>query len=71
MTSFILSLKLDDVSFERLQAWRTRHFPPALNHLPAHLTLLHTASREQISRLRERWQGFELLTPPRLTFAAP
>ena len=71
MTSFILSLKLDDVSFERLQAWRTRHFPPALNHLPAHLTVRHTVSHKQICRLREQRPGFASLAQPRLTFAAP
>lgn len=37
----ILTLKLDAESFARLDALRRAHFPPALNHIPAHLTLFH------------------------------
>ena len=69
--SFIQSLKLDDGSFEKLQGWRLSYFPPALNYIPAHLTLLHTASSDQVSRLREHWPSFESLAPPELKFTAP
>ena len=37
----ILSLALDAASFERLDALRREHFPPALNRIPAHVTLFH------------------------------
>lgn len=37
----ILTLKLDPASFKRFDALRRRHFPPMLNHIPAHLTLFH------------------------------
>ena len=37
----IVTLKLDAVTFERLDALRRAHFPPALNRLSAHLTLFH------------------------------
>jgi len=70
-TSFILSLRLDDESFARLQGWRIRYFPAALNYIPAHLTLLHTASWQQVSRLREHWSRFETMTLPPLRFSAP
>lgn len=37
----ILTARFDDASFARFQALRQRHFPPARNHVPAHLTLFH------------------------------
>ncbi len=37
----ILALRLDEASFARLDALRHAHFPPAINHLRAHLTLFH------------------------------
>lgn len=37
----ILSLGFDTGSFERLDGLRRAHFPPALNRIPAHLTLFH------------------------------
>ncbi len=37
----ILTLKLDPASFARFDGLRRAHFPPALNHIPAHLTLFH------------------------------
>lgn len=37
----ILTVQLDDASFAHFQAMRQRHFPPARNHIPAHLTLFH------------------------------
>ena len=37
----ILTLKLDAESFARLDALRRAHFPAAINHLRAHLTLFH------------------------------
>ena len=40
--SCVLTLALDDVSQHRFDIERRRHFPPALNRIPAHLTLFHT-----------------------------
>jgi 2'-5' RNA ligase len=37
----ILTLALDAPSFERFDALRREHFPPARNLVPAHLTLFH------------------------------
>lgn len=37
----ILTLAFDDASQERFDALRREHFPPALNLIPAHLTLFH------------------------------
>jgi hypothetical protein len=37
----ILTLALDEVSFGRFDALRRDHFPPALNRIPAHVTLFH------------------------------
>jgi 2'-5' RNA ligase len=37
----ILTLRLDDVSQDHFEQLRRRHFPPARNLIPAHLTLFH------------------------------
>jgi 2'-5' RNA ligase len=37
----ILTLRFDAASFARFDAERRLHFPPARNHIPAHLTLFH------------------------------
>ena len=37
----ILTLAMDDASFERFDALRREHFPPDRNLIPAHLTLFH------------------------------
>lgn len=37
----ILTVRFDGASFDRFQAMRQKHFPPARNHIPAHLTLFH------------------------------
>lgn len=37
----ILTLRFDAASFARFEAERRRHFSPAGNHIPAHLTLFH------------------------------
>ncbi len=47
----ILTLKLDPVSFERLDGLRRAHFPPALNHIPAHLTLFHKLPAERLEEV--------------------
>lgn len=37
----ILTLHLDDASQARFESLRRAHFPPALNRVPAHVTLFH------------------------------
>ncbi len=37
----ILTLRFDETSFARFDEERRRHFPPARNHIPAHLTFFH------------------------------
>ena len=44
----ILTLQLDEGSFARLDALRREHFPAALNHIPAHLTLFHHLPGERL-----------------------
>ena len=43
----ILTLKLDQASFTRLDALRQAHFPPERNWLSAHLTLFHHLPGDQ------------------------
>ncbi|GJE17753.1 2'-5' RNA ligase family protein [Methylobacterium marchantiae] len=37
----IVTLEMDPATFVRFDGLRRRHFPEALNHLPAHVTLFH------------------------------
>lgn len=37
----ILTLAFDEATFARFDGERRRHFPEALNHIPAHATLFH------------------------------
>ena len=47
----ILTLKLDPASFARFDGLRRAHFPPALNHIPAHLTLFHHLPGERLDEI--------------------
>ncbi len=49
----VLCFKLDPLSFERLDAWRSRYFPPERNHLKAHLTVYHQLPGQRIDSIRE------------------
>jgi hypothetical protein len=49
--TFVLTLRMDEVSFTRLDVLRRRYFPPDTNFLPAHLTLFHALTAEQVARL--------------------
>ncbi len=49
--TFVVTLKLDEPSFERLATMRRRYFPATLNQVPAHLTLLHRLDVQQVARL--------------------
>lgn len=48
----ILTLKIDAVSFERLNALRRAHFPPERNFLCAHVTLFHALPGEEVPAIR-------------------
>lgn len=50
-TTYILSAEMDQDSFSWLDDLRRRHFPPERNFLPAHLTLFHRLSADQVTRL--------------------
>jgi 2'-5' RNA ligase len=50
---FILTLKLDEVSFKTFNALRQVYFPPLRNFIPAHLTLFHALPGEAEQRLCE------------------
>ena len=50
----ILTLKLDAPAFARLDGLRREHFPPALNHIPAHLTLFHHLPGEALEEVVAR-----------------
>jgi 2'-5' RNA ligase len=43
----ILTLGFDDATFDRFDGERRRHFPEALNHIPAHATLFHHLPGEE------------------------
>ena len=49
----ILTLRFDASSFARLDALRRAHFPPAINHLRAHLTLFHHLPGDRLSDVRD------------------
>jgi hypothetical protein len=40
-TSLILTLKLDQTTFERANTLRQQYFPPERNVVPAHVILFH------------------------------
>lgn len=44
--SCVLTLALDDEAQRRFEDERQQYFPPALNRIPAHLSLFHTLAEE-------------------------
>lgn len=50
--ALILTLKLDEASFDWLQALRRRWFPPERNIVPAHLTLFHSLPGVELDAVR-------------------
>ena len=53
----IVTLKLDPASFARLDSLRRAHFPAALNHIPAHLTLFHHLPGEHLAQIMDALQS--------------
>lgn len=49
----VLTLKLDSVSFDRLNALRQQYFPHDRNFLSAHVTMFHALPGEHESDIRE------------------
>ncbi|GJE56169.1 MULTISPECIES: 2'-5' RNA ligase family protein [Methylobacterium] len=43
----ILTLQMEESAFSRFETLRRRHFPEALNHIPAHATLFHALPGEE------------------------
>ena len=52
--ALILTLRLDEESFARLDALRQAHFPDRGYRLPAHLTLFHALPGERLTEITER-----------------
>jgi len=68
--TFVLTLGMDEVSFARLDELRRRYFPPDINFLPAHLTIFHALTPEQVSRLVSAHPGLRGRSIP-LQFVRP
>jgi hypothetical protein len=49
----ILTLELDEAAFAEFDGQRRRHFPQALNRIPAHVTLFHHLPGEEESGIVE------------------
>jgi 2'-5' RNA ligase len=60
---FILTLKLDTSSFERLNQLRQQYFPRQRNFLPAHVTLFHALPGDQEASIRQTLQEVSCRTP--------
>lgn len=59
----ILTLKLEHVAFERLDALRRAHFPSERNVIPAHLTLFHALPGDQEPSIQQTLHAFCSETP--------
>jgi len=49
----ILTLQMDEAAFATFDGLRRRHFPEALNHIPAHATLFHHLPGEDAAGMTE------------------
>lgn len=49
----ILTLQMDEATFSGFDGLRRRHFPEALNHIPAHATLFHHLPGEDVAGVVE------------------
>lgn len=52
LAPLLVTLAMDDASFQHFDAERVRHFPPARNKLPAHITLFHQLPGEEAASVR-------------------
>jgi hypothetical protein len=60
----ILTLGFDPATFERFDGERRRHFPEALNHIPAHATLFHHLPGEEERGVTETITALARTVPP-------
>ncbi|HJE24005.1 MAG TPA: 2'-5' RNA ligase family protein [Methylorubrum populi] len=60
----ILTLQMDETAFARFDGLRRRHFPEALNHIPAHATLFHHLPGEDAAGVTETVTVLARLQPP-------
>lgn len=60
----ILTLRLDLASAARFEAERMRHFPPARNLIPAHLTLFHHLPGEHQPEISRQLASIAALQSP-------
>ena len=61
--ALILTLAMDDASFTWFDDLRRRHFPPERNVVPAHLTLFHNLSGEELEAVRVELRAVCAETP--------
>lgn len=54
----VLTLKLDERSFNYLDRLRQQHFPPQRNFLKAHVTLFHALPGDQEASIRQTLEEF-------------
>jgi 2'-5' RNA ligase len=52
----VLTLKLDQSTFDRVNGLRQQHFPPERNFLPAHITLFHALPGDQVLPIQRHLQ---------------
>ncbi len=60
----ILTLAFDEAAFARFEGLRRRHFPEALNHIPAHATLFHHLPGEREAAVIETVASLARAVPP-------
>ncbi len=53
----ILTLKLDQVTFEYVNQLRQQYFPPERNFIPAHITLFHALPGDQVTAIGRSLQS--------------
>lgn len=64
MQPFILTLQLDDESFDTFADLRQQHFPRERNYLAAHLTLFHALPAHAETQIRVDLDALSAATPP-------
>ena len=64
LQALILTLSMDDASFDWFQALRTQWFPPGRNVVPAHLTLFHNLPGGELETIRDALSAACARTPP-------
>lgn len=67
----IVTAELGPDDFRRLDALRTRHYPPERNRVPAHLTLFHALPPSAEREVRQLLGRLTSAPPPRAQLAGP